>query len=284
MYRAKDRRRQQLPVLRRRDEHEGATADCAPKTNCAKRSTPDQFELFYQPKVRLADQRITGVEALIRWHHPERGLVTPDKFITSPKRPASSSASVRGSSNEAASPRAIWRAQTGAPIQVAVNISPRQFRDPNLVNTVRRCIREAGIDPAQLEARNHRDDVDGRRRRPRRSRVARLHELGVKLAIDDFGTGYSSLDIPEALPDRHDQGRPLVRHGHSGQRRRHGDHRRRDLDGPPAEPRRGRRRRRDDRAGAVPARTRVRIRSGLLLSRGRCRSARFNASSIRTSR
>ncbi len=90
-------------------------------------------------------------------------------------------------------------AQTGAPIQVAVNISTRQFRDPNLVNTVRRCIRESGIDPAQLEVEITEtmlmDDAEAAA-----FTVERLHELGIKIAIDDFGTGYSSLNYLKRFP------------------------------------------------------------------------------------
>ena len=159
----------------------------------------NRFELFYQPKVRLADQRITGVEALIRWHHPERGLLTPDKFISV----AEDSGVIVGIGAWVIQQGCIaardLTAQTGAPIQVAVNISPRQFRDPNLVNTVRRCIREAGIDAGQLEIEITEsmlmDDEEAAA-----FTVERLHELGIKVAIDDFGTGYSGLDKLKRFP------------------------------------------------------------------------------------
>ena len=89
--------------------------------------------------------------------------------------------------------------QTNAPIQMAVNISPRQFRDPNLVRTVRRAIREAGIDPTQLEVEITEtmlmEDADAAA-----FTVQRLHELGIRLAIDDFGTGYSSLNYLKRFP------------------------------------------------------------------------------------
>ena len=159
----------------------------------------NRFELFYQPKVRLADQRLTGVEALIRWHHPQRGLLTPDKFISV----AEDSGVIVGIGAWVIQQGCIaardLAAQTGAPIQVAVNLSPRQFRDPNLVNTVRRCIREAGIDPAQLEIEITETMLMSDKEAAAFT-VERLHELGIKLAIDDFGTGYSGLDYLKRFP------------------------------------------------------------------------------------
>jgi predicted signal transduction protein with EAL and GGDEF domain len=158
-----------------------------------------RFELFYQPKVRLADQRLTGVEALIRWHHPQRGLLTPDKFISI----AEDSGVIVGIGAWVIQQGCIaardLAAQAGVPIQVAVNLSPRQFRDPNLVNTVRRCIREAGIDPAQLEIEITETMLMSDKEAAAFT-VERLHELGIKLAIDDFGTGYSGLDYLKRFP------------------------------------------------------------------------------------
>ncbi len=159
----------------------------------------NNFELFYQPKVRLADQRITGVEALIRWNHPERGLLSPDQFITV----AEDTGVIVGMGawviEQACIAARDLTSQTGAPIQVAVNISTRQFRDPNLVSTVRRCVRESGIDPSQLEVEITEtmlmDDAEAAA-----FTVQRLHELGIKLAIDDFGTGYSSLNYLKRFP------------------------------------------------------------------------------------
>ena len=198
MYRAKDRHGNNYQYFA---EEMTAKAHSRLRTENELREAleADQFELFYQPKVRLADQRITGVEALIRWHHPEQGLVTPDKFI----HVAEATGIIVGIGAWVIERGCIaardLAAQTGAPIQVAVNISPCQFRDPNLVNTVRRCIREAGIDPAQLELEITEtmltDDQEAAA-----FTLARLHELGVKIAIDDFGTGYSSLDKLKRFP------------------------------------------------------------------------------------
>jgi EAL domain-containing protein (putative c-di-GMP-specific phosphodiesterase class I) len=158
-----------------------------------------QFELFYQPKIRIRDQRIVGVEALIRWHHPTRGLLSPDKFIPI----AEETGAIIGIGSWVIQQSALaakrFADQCGAPIQVGVNLSPRQFRDVKLVNTIRRSIREAGIDPTQIELEITEtmlmDDVEAAA-----MTVDKLHDLGVKLAIDDFGTGYSSLNYLRRFP------------------------------------------------------------------------------------
>jgi EAL domain-containing protein (putative c-di-GMP-specific phosphodiesterase class I) len=159
----------------------------------------NQFELFYQPKIRLADQRITGVEALMRWHHPQRGLLTPDQFVEVAEETGVIVGIGAWVIEQACFAARSLSTQTNAPIQMAVNISPRQFRDPNLVRTVRRAIREAGIDPTQLEVEITEtmlmEDADAAA-----FTVQRLHELGIRLAIDDFGTGYSSLNYLKRFP------------------------------------------------------------------------------------
>ncbi len=161
--------------------------------------TSNRFELFYQPKIRLADQRITGVEALIRWHHPQRGLLSPDQFISIAEETGVIVGIGAWVIEQACHAARDLSARSNAPIQMAVNISPRQFRDPNLVRTVRRCIRETGIDPSQLEVEITEsmlmDDAEGAA-----FTVERLHELGIRLAIDDFGTGYSSLNYLKRFP------------------------------------------------------------------------------------
>ncbi|HET6472183.1 MAG TPA: PAS domain S-box protein [Pseudomonadales bacterium] len=198
MYRAKERGRNNYQYFA---EEMNTKAQSRLRTENELREAleANRFELFYQPKVRLADQRITGVEALIRWHHPERGLLTPDKFISVAEETGVIVGIGAWVIQQACIAARDLTEQTGAPIQVAVNISTRQFRDPNLVNTVRRCIREAGIDPAQLEVEITEtmlmDDAEAAA-----FTVERLHELGIKLAIDDFGTGYSSLNYLKRFP------------------------------------------------------------------------------------
>jgi diguanylate cyclase (GGDEF)-like protein/PAS domain S-box-containing protein len=159
----------------------------------------DEFELFYQPKVTLKDKRIVGVESLIRWNHPERGILGPDEFIEVAEDTGTIIDIGTWVIEEACRACQTISAQVGRPIQVAINISPRQFRDPNLIATMRRSLREAQLDPSNIEIEITEtmlmQDVAAAQ-----ATVERLSELGVSLAIDDFGTGYSSLNYLKRFP------------------------------------------------------------------------------------
>jgi diguanylate cyclase (GGDEF)-like protein/PAS domain S-box-containing protein len=159
----------------------------------------DEFELFYQPKVRLVDQKIVGVEALIRWHHPTRGMVGPDQFIGIAEETGVIVEIGNWVVRRACEAAQRFSKRRREPIQVAVNISPRQFRDPNLATTIRRCVRESGIEASQIELEITEtmliDDAEAAS-----VTIERLHELGLRIAIDDFGTGYSSLNYLKRFP------------------------------------------------------------------------------------
>ncbi len=158
-----------------------------------------QFELYFQPKVSLVDHQIVGFESLIRWNHPDRGLLTPDEFIGVAEDTGIIIDIGAWVIEEACGAARSLSEQQGRPIQIAVNISPRQFRDPNLVATVRRSLREAELAPDAIELEITEtmlmQDVEAAQ-----ATVERLSELGVRLAIDDFGTGYSSLNYLKRFP------------------------------------------------------------------------------------
>ncbi len=158
-----------------------------------------EFELYYQPKIRLIDQGLVGVECLIRWRHPERGLISPDGFIEIAEETGDIVEIGNWVLAEACAAGRLMVEQQGGPLSIAVNISPRQFRDPNLVSTIRRCLRRANLDPACLELEITETmlmhDVEAAS-----ETVHRLHGLGIRLAIDDFGTGYSSLNYLKKFP------------------------------------------------------------------------------------
>ncbi len=158
-----------------------------------------EFELFYQPKVALRGQQIVGFESLIRWNHPERGLLTPDEFIGVAEETGSIIDIGAWVIEDACRAARTLSEEQGRPIQVAVNISPRQFRDPNLIATMRRSLRETGLAPSSIELEITEtmlmQDVEAAQ-----ATVERLSELGVSLAIDDFGTGYSSLNYLKRFP------------------------------------------------------------------------------------
>lgn len=159
----------------------------------------NEFELFYQPKVRLTDQRIVGMECLIRWDHPTRGLIGPNEFI----QVAEETGAIVDIGNwiirAACEAGRILSEINGTPIYTAVNISPRQFRDPNLVQTIQRALRQTRLNPNFLELEitetmlMHDIDVA-------LVTLNRLAQLGLRFAIDDFGTGYSSLNYLKKFP------------------------------------------------------------------------------------
>lgn len=157
-----------------------------------------ELSLHYQPKVQADDGRITGVEALLRWQHPERGPVSPMVFVDLAERFGLIQALGDWVIDEACRQMADWRLQ-GLTLRVAVNLSMHQLRQPSLVDHVQRALQRNGLPPEQLmfeitesAAMTHIDTT---------LRVfAELSHLGTELSIDDFGTGYSSLSYLRRLP------------------------------------------------------------------------------------
>ncbi len=161
------------------------------------RQALDRNELWvaYQPIVRAASEEISGFEALVRWRHPTRGPISPDKFI-----PLAEECGMIGKIGEfvlrtAVGEAARWPEQ----IRIAVNLSPIQFNDPHIIDTVAAVLADYGLTPARLELEitegvflADSDMTDGT--------FARLKSLGVRLALDDFGTGYSSLGYLKKAP------------------------------------------------------------------------------------
>ena len=159
-----------------------------------------EFVLQYQPIVELATGRMVGVEALVRWEHPERGRIGPDDFI----RVAEESDSIleigRWVLGQACQQRRAWHRIAGAePFTVSVNISARQLVQPDFVGEVLTIIREAGVEPADIvlemtETSMLQDSA------ATRSKLQDLRDAGIGVSIDDFGTGYSSLSYLQRFP------------------------------------------------------------------------------------
>lgn len=158
-----------------------------------------QFELFYQPQVRLSDYHLMGAEALIRWRHPELGIILPDKFIPVAEETGLIVPIGKWVIEEACRQLQLWIRRGVPPLRVGVNISSRQFREPDLIENVAHAIKESQIDPhfLELELTESMLMADGEGT----LRVLRaLSQLGIKLSIDDFGTGYSSLAYLKRFP------------------------------------------------------------------------------------
>ena len=158
-----------------------------------------QFELYFQPKVNASSFRLVGAEALLRWHHPERGTIAPSDFIPIAEETGLIIPLGQWVLSEACRQVSIWSKSVVGTVPVSVNISSHQFRDSGLVGDVLNAIREAGIRSRDLELEITESvllqDVD-----KTLLELKALKEAGVSLSIDDFGTGYSSLSYLKRFP------------------------------------------------------------------------------------
>jgi diguanylate cyclase (GGDEF)-like protein len=155
----------------------------------------NEFDVVYQPQYDLATERQCGSEALIRWHHPLHGKIAPGHFISVAEDTGLIVPIGEWVLRRACSDAVTW----SEPLAVAVNLSPAQFRDGDIAETVAEVLKETGLDPARLEIEiteslliNDTEEV--------LSKLNRLRELGVAIAMDDFGTGYSSLSYLARFP------------------------------------------------------------------------------------
>ncbi len=159
----------------------------------------EQFLLHYQPKVNLDTGEITGVEALIRWQHPDRGLISPGRFIPIAEDCGLIVQIGSWVLREACRQTREWQDARSLRLPIAVNVSALEFRDPGFVDSVRTVLQETGLEARYLEL----ELTEGVLLEDGQSTAAVLQELkkmGVHLAVDDFGTGYSSLSYLQQFP------------------------------------------------------------------------------------
>jgi diguanylate cyclase (GGDEF)-like protein len=159
----------------------------------------DQFEIHYQATVRLSDGPAEGYEALLRWRHPERGLVAPNDFIPLAEHSGQIVPIGAWVLREAIAQAAAWGAESGRPVGIAVNLSPHQLADDEVLHLVRVALAEHEL-PARLLTLEITEGVLVRDIEAVVGRLQALRALGVRIAIDDFGTGYSSLSYLRRLP------------------------------------------------------------------------------------
>lgn len=161
--------------------------------------TNGEFELYYQAQVDLDSDHIVGFEALVRWNHPEQGIITADKFIPLAEDTGMISAIGSWVLSEACHQLKKWQDEGYTGITMAVNLSARQFKDPDFVETVETVIKETGIRPQDLELEITEsialDDITYSI-----DTISQLKDLGIKFSLDDFGTGYSSMNYLKYLP------------------------------------------------------------------------------------
>jgi EAL domain-containing protein (putative c-di-GMP-specific phosphodiesterase class I) len=152
----------------------------------------DEFELYYQPQVDLLSGNVVGVEALLRWHHPEMGLVSPLDFIPVLEETGLILPVGEWVMREACRQVQLWRAEGCASLRLAVNLSSRQFNAPGLPELMVAVLAETGIDPLCLELEITESTLVQHGTETEETFQA-LADLDLRVAIDDFGTGYSSL-------------------------------------------------------------------------------------------
>jgi diguanylate cyclase (GGDEF)-like protein/PAS domain S-box-containing protein len=158
-----------------------------------------EFVLHYQPIVAVGEDRIVGVEALIRWNSPELGFVSPAQFIPLAEETGLIVPIGEWVLSTACLQARAWQNQGIQPLAMSVNLSPRQFRQKNLVEMIAGVLEKTGLDASLLDL----EITEGMIMHRADQAVAvlgRLHELGVRLSVDDFGTGYSSLSYLKRFP------------------------------------------------------------------------------------
>jgi len=169
------------------------------ENNLRKAFEAEEFVLHYQPKIRLIDGVIVGAEALIRWHQKDKGLVPPGKFIPIVEHNGQIIHIGKWVIKEACRQHRIWKDAGLPPLKIAVNVSARQFLEPNFISTIQEALDTFGINPRFLEIEVT-ESVIMNDVKKRIENLCELKKIGVSIAIDDFGTGYSSLNYLAQFP------------------------------------------------------------------------------------
>ncbi|MEL7659661.1 GGDEF domain-containing phosphodiesterase [Acetobacterium wieringae] len=159
----------------------------------------NQFELVYQPQVDATTQEINGFEALIRWHHPERGLLAPAKFIPLAERTELIIPIGEWVIRTAMAQQKKWQEQTGKRLRMAVNLSTKQLKMADFVNVIEYALLEFDGDPASFELEIT-ESIFMEDTTLMLNQLKQIKDMGMAIAIDDFGTEYSSLSYLKKLP------------------------------------------------------------------------------------
>jgi diguanylate cyclase (GGDEF)-like protein/PAS domain S-box-containing protein len=183
-----------VPTLRARAKHR-RELDTELRRACAKQ----EFVLYFQPQVRSSDGAVVGAEALLRWHHPDRGILAPGAFIDALCESAVAVETGRWILTTACKTAASWRAKGLPPIRMGVNLFPAQFRGGSLLQDVEFALSESGLPPEALELEITENIALGREEGTL-SPLKALRAKGIGIAFDDFGTGYASLSYLTRYP------------------------------------------------------------------------------------
>jgi diguanylate cyclase (GGDEF)-like protein/PAS domain S-box-containing protein len=159
----------------------------------------EEFSVYYQAKIDIGSSKIMGAEALVRWNNPVLGSVPPDEFIPIAEQTGNIITLGKFVLRQALKQTSIWQQSIAKDFHIAVNLSPRQFRDPQLLTFIKNCLTQYKVLPGHLEleitegvllsGHNYVEEL-----------LTGINSLGVKMAMDDFGTGYSSLNYLRSYP------------------------------------------------------------------------------------
>ncbi|WP_368645540.1 putative bifunctional diguanylate cyclase/phosphodiesterase [Alkalibacterium putridalgicola] len=158
----------------------------------------EQFEVFYQPKVELKTKKIIGMEALLRWQHPELGWISPAEFIPIAEENGQIISIGEWVLKTACLQSKNWQKKGLTPANISVNVSVRQFQQGTILTLVKEALEEAELDPRLLEIEVTESIMQDTKEST--EIIRGLRRLGVRISIDDFGTGYSSLNVIKQLP------------------------------------------------------------------------------------
>jgi len=198
MYRAKELGRNRFQFFTA-DVHERIRRRMELETSLRLALERDEFELHYQPQVGLADGRITGVEALIRWRHPQRGLIGPSHFVGFAEETGLIVPIGEWVLRKACAQNRAWQEQGLPAVPVAVNMSARQCESPDLDAVIARTLRDTHLAPHMLELEIT-ESISMANPDQSVPLMRRLKDTGVSLSIDDFGTGFSNLSYLKRFP------------------------------------------------------------------------------------
>ncbi|MDD0991034.1 EAL domain-containing protein [Pseudomonas sp. TNT2022 ID681] len=169
------------------------------ENNLRRALTQNELDVFYQPKLCLRSGRLLGLEALLRWNHPEKGMIRPDQFISVAEETGLIIPIGKWIARQACRMSMQLSAEGLGNLQVAINLSPKQFSDPDLVASIANILKEEALPPHLLEL----ELTEGlllEATEDTHRQLDQLKQLGLTLAMDDFGTGYSSLSYLKKFP------------------------------------------------------------------------------------
>lgn len=197
MYRIKNTEKKNFAIYgQHKDDH--SVGKLILENDLRKGLEKNEFVVYYQPKFNIQSGSLSGAEALVRWQHPEKGMISPGDFIPFAEESGLIISIGEYVLREAAKQSILWQTTKNMTIPISVNLSTRQFFQPTLIRDIARIIENTGIDPALLEL----EITETMSMNIERSLniLLDLKKLGVQISVDDFGTGYSSLNYLRELP------------------------------------------------------------------------------------